>query len=963
MANKVLKTEGTTEILRLIRAALANKQDKLTIDSAVSDTSSNPVENSAIYDAIKDLVSVNLDGNDLTFTSYKGDTTTVTIPDIDNLYKDVTFDTTDHKLTFETVDGTTKDIDLSSLIDVYDVDDTDEIDMTLDSDNKISAEIKTASVKREKLAVDVTDELDTDRKDIDDLKDTISTMGNQQPADEGDIAIVPLLFGDDCVWRKIDTKDASGNYVDAAPAGYVFTGNRETVIGRMFNRIKVNVYTPGWIRIGICRGTGTDEYDGVARGFCKAGYDYNTTDTYPVSLLPDGDGSDTTCDGKPHTMLRKWLVCQWIASPGVHTFDIPDTTITSPCEYVFLEDRTGISGFAMNRSGSTVSGNGLDVASGVIPNAQSWPTAYVSATNFNSGSYAVSRNMLDASADIIYQITSRGPQYSSWCSLAPYTTTDSTISRNMATGWLNIGLYQRGSSGVISHAPVLENGLAKSVENCSLTDSLRGWTPDYEAQQELAKQQKEIYAIDLIVATPGELTMYKMSGITPETARVHAVYTLPLRAIGRQTIHLPEPVLLQEGEYLCFGGVTEAAMYYTGDVTDSTFSTSGSLNVGYKDTAQFVYHGGTDLGYNITNWSCFGDDATGIQNNNLPYSGVAGRLTHKGFNRWLGVKFVGGSQKFDFTDAEYVLKEEEMAGTDAEENYLNIALLARSGRHSKLEDKNISITGDSITTYRGTISTTNDFGGVTNAAGDNAIFYPNSASGAVNSPDQTWWGLLIKNNRARLIRNDAWSGSQVGGTDSTTSSTACASTIRTRMLNGTAAMSTANTAGKPRHPYGNPEVIFCMIGTNDLSGGRTVGAYSNTAPTDISTLLGAFQTMIARHKTYYPYAKLVYFMIPRGSTFPYPYTNGTTNYSISQMASEMEYIAHAMGAHFVPLNYFEGIDRTDSASQSYWTSTTGYTHPRIAGGQQFATTDRLHPNIMGHQLIANGLTRYVEENF
>lgn len=645
-------------------------------------------------------------------------------------------------------------------------------------------------------------------------------------------------------------------------------------------------------------------------------------------------------------MLKKWLVVQWEATPGLKEYDIPEEMITSPLEYVFMECRTGVSGFCMNRSGADVTLHGMTVANNVIQNAVSYPSTYVTKTALNSGTYALSNNILDASAQISYSgLTNAGVVYSNWSNLNAIMTEDKALNRGVSGGWLNIGLYERGTSGNTYLDPVIDDLVARSTStNSTITNAIYGYGPKYEDQQILAKNKKRIYGIEVVLTTPGDLTFYIFSSNDPATCRVVKQWTLRPRAIGRQLIHLPEEVILQEGQWCGVSGCTEAVGFHKPAIADC--STSGAFNQGYKDTAVFAY--GKPV---ANNWTCKGDDETGVQDL-MPYSSAMEARSTIGFNYWSGVKYTGNKDNpFDFTGATFAKDST---------SYLNVSLVCRSGERSKLEDLNISITGDSITTYRNVVSMKSDWGGVVNDAGDNAIFYPNAGSGLTASIDNTWWGILIKDTRARLIRNDAWSGSQVGGTDSNTSSTACASQIRTRMLHGTQAPYTPNTTTGLAHPYGQPEVIFCMIGTNDLSGGRAAGSYSNTAVNDMTTILGAFQTMVARHKTVYPGARCVYFMIPRGGTYPYPYTNAN-GFSIAQMAEGMEYIAKAMGAYFVPLSYFETLNQTETTSRIYWTP-TGYSHPRRAGSA-WGTTDKLHPSINGHQKIAHALERFVEATF
>ena len=902
----------------------------------------------------KDLTKVAYDetANKLTFTNVKGDVLEVELSPKDNFMLNASYDSTTHKTTLTYLDGTTKDLDMSDLYNIYTgVNDT-QIKVEVDSDNKIKATIKNASITRNKLASDVTEELDTDKEDIEKLKKAIESINSATASDLGDKAVLPLVESAFDTWQPRGLNiEAAEDFKDEYAYGYCFTGPHYMTQNRPFNRIKVMVGVPGWCRIGIVRGTGTNQYDGVARGIYKASTTYETEDVYPVDLIPGNDGSDTTADGKKHKALKKWLVCQWVATPGLHEFDIPEEVITSPLEYVYMECRGGVSGFAMNRTGAAITTGDLTIADAYLPNALACPTQFVSKTYFGAGSYAMSNNMLDSSARIKYSsLTNAGVVKAAWDSVSTVLDTDRECHYdNEAYGWLNIGLYEKGASGVVVFQPIVENVLSKSanmLNNLTTENCMYSWVPDWEGQKILAEKKSAIYAIDLFVASPGDLTVYLMASEDPAKNYIKKCWTLRLRAIGPQRIHLPEEVVLQEGEYLGFGGCTEAVFHTVHEDLTEISDTSKKLLRGYVDTASFLY--GNPV---VNNFTSIGDDPTGVTDC-VPYDAIRGDSEIHGFRTWRNVKLTNDTKKFDFTGAEFL-----GAGTTR----VNIGLVTRSGRHSKIEDLNVSITGDSITTYNGIVSKTDDWGGTVNAAGNNAIFYPNAGAGHVNSPDQTWWGKFIKDNRARLIRNDAWSGSKVSGTDSATSSTACASTIRTKMLHGTKQSYEPNTTTGLAYPYGSPELIVCMIGTNDLSGGVAAGAYSNTEPTDISTILGAFEKMVARHKLNYPGAKLMYFMIPRGNTQPYPYTNAN-GYSISQMAAGMEYIAKAMGAYFVPLSYFHGLDSVEGVSRILFTPTGGYVHPR-EDGTHYTVTDRLHPNATGHALIANGLTRFIESNF
>lgn len=816
--------------------------------------------------------------------------------------------------------GNTKDSGLSKTTTIAPLDTS--------SDSKIPTEKAIAKMKAE-------------------IDDKLNNQATSNSADQGDKAILPLMLNASTPYVMRNVSTTANDFKDEYLAGYVFSGSQTGYLNRTFNKLKLMVVTPGWVRIGIVRGTGTKEYDGVARGVFKGSPTYNHADVYPTSLVNGAD--DTTADGTSHTTLKKWLVCQWVATPGLHEWSIPDEIITSPMEYLFIECRMGVSGWVMNRTSSAITQGDLTIPANTVVNGATWPTSFLSKTYFGHGSYAVSNNMLDASCRPTYSAGegSKGMVYVSWNSVDHSQTADNSPSHSASTSWLNIGVYKVGDGGTTYLDPIVENCVSRSLLKTNTNDCIAGYGPSYKQQQILAEKGMEIYALELIVETPGDFSFFVFSSNDPATAKIIKHFTLRTRAIGKQTIHLPEPVVLLPGQWCGVSGITEAVS--VNRPTATTVATGTTLKKGYTDTCKFAYSIPK-----VSNWTQFGDDPD-AHKTLVPFSSATGTWSTNRFNCWTNVKYVpgttGGTGTFDFTGATF----NDVAG------YLNIALVCRTGTRSKLEDLAYSVTGDSISTYAGQISQTTDFGVTTNAAGNNAIYYPNSGSGMTISIDTTWWGVLGKQCRMRLIKNDAWSGSRVTGTDSATSSSACASTIRTSMLRSDLAPSTPNTGTGLGTNYGVPDVIFCMIGTNDLSGNVAVGAYSNTEPTDINTIIGAFEKMVGRHKKNYPGAKLVYFTIPRGSQQPYPYANNN-GFSISQMADAFEYVAKNLGAYFIPLNYFSQLASPNPVGRTVWTPNGGSVTPRQDNYANF-TVDYLHPNAIGHQIIADGIQRYCEEKF
>lgn len=816
--------------------------------------------------------------------------------------------------------GNTKDSGLSKTTTIAPLDTS--------SDSKIPTEKAIAKMKAE-------------------IDDKLNNQATSNSADQGDKAILPLMLNVSTPYAMRNVSTTANDFKDEYLAGYVFSGSQTGYLNRTFNKLKLMVVTPGWVRVGIVRGTGTKEYDGVARGVFKGSPTYNHADVYPTSLVNGAD--DTTADGTSHTTLKKWLVCQWVATPGLHEWSIPDEIITSPMEYLFIECRKGVSGWVMNRTSSAITQGDLTIPANTVVNGATWPTSFLTKTYFGHGSYAVSNNMLDASCRPAFSNGegSKGMVYVSWSSVDHAQTADNTPSRSASTSWLNIGVYKVGDGGTTYLDPVVENCVSRSRLKTNINDCIAGYGPSYKQQQILAEKGMEIYALELIVETPGDLSFFVFSSNDPATAKIIKHFTLRTRAIGKQTIHLPEPVVLLPGQWCGVSGITEAVSVNKPIAT--TVASGTTLKKGYADTCKFAYSIPK-----VSNWTQFGDDAD-AHKTLVPFSSATNTWSTNRFNCWTGVKYVPGTTDgtgtFDFTGATL----NDAAG------YLNIALVCRTGTRSKLEDLAYSVTGDSISTYAGQISQTTDFGVTTNAAGNNAIYYPNSGSGMTISIDTTWWGVLGKQCRMRLIKNDAWSGSRVTGTDSATSSSACASTIRTSMLRSNLVPSTPNTGTGLGTNYGVPDVIFCMIGTNDLSGNVAVGAYSNTEPANINTIIGAFEKMVGRHKKNYPGAKLVYFTIPRGSQQPYPYTNAN-GFSISQMADAFEYVAKNLGAYFIPLNYFSQLASPNPVDRTVWTPNGGSVTPRQSNYANF-TVDHLHPNAIGHQIIADGIQRYCEEKF
>ena len=253
---------------------------------------------------------------------------------------------------------------------------------------------------------------------------------------------------------------------------------------------------------------------------------------------------------------------------------------------------------------------------------------------------------------------------------------------------------------------------------------------------------------------------------------------------------------------------------------------------------------------------------------------------------------------------------------------LGIALIERGSKLSSLEDKTISIQGDSISTFAGTITD------------GNATYYSTSHK-FVNSIDATWWGLLINECRMRLIRNDAWSGSRISGTgDNAMCSVARCSNIK--HIN-----STVDT-----YQYGAPEIIVVMAGTNDVSGNVEMG----TADGAVTTYMGAFKTMLANLKSQCRNAKIVVFQLYRGNVLDYANSGGKHQYEYQEA---MANLCRRYGVYYIGPEHFD----LSFPNLQYYTCDNSLSD---YGPPTYTSTDYLHPNMQGMERVYAGVRAYLE---
>ena len=254
---------------------------------------------------------------------------------------------------------------------------------------------------------------------------------------------------------------------------------------------------------------------------------------------------------------------------------------------------------------------------------------------------------------------------------------------------------------------------------------------------------------------------------------------------------------------------------------------------------------------------------------------------------------------------------------------LNVGFIERGDKLSPLEDRTISIQGDSITTFAGTITD------------GNAAYYSVNHK-YVNTIDATWWGLLVNECRMRLIRNDAWSGSRISGSGA-------------NAMNNTARCAALKNIDSKvdTYQFGAPEIIVIMAGTSDVSGNVALGEIGST---DVTNYIGAFTMMLRNIKTQCRNSKIVVFQLYRGNNYDYTNTGGTHQYEYQEA---MEKVCKIYGAHYVGPEHF-GISYPNT---NYFTCDNSMSE---YGPPTYTSADYLHPNMQGMERVYAGVRAYLE---
>lgn len=222
------------------------------------------------------------------------------------------------------------------------------------------------------------------------------------------------------------------------------------------------------------------------------------------------------------------------------------------------------------------------------------------------------------------------------------------------------------------------------------------------------------------------------------------------------------------------------------------------------------------------------------------------------------------------------------------------------------EGKKISILGDSISTFLGYIPE------------GNATYYP---SGTVQSVADTWWYKLYTALGMTLEVNNSWSGSRVTTTAGDTSA---------------GCMTRCQGLGT------NPDVIIVWMGINDFNNEVALGSYDGTTslPSVTTTFREAYAIMLNKILTTYQSSEVWVCTLPqceRNAESGFPEINGN-GVALAEFNKAILELANAFGVKVLDHNK------------------CGLTYQNMPT----YNPDNLHPNNLGHSLVANNDIRQMD---
>lgn len=206
-----------------------------------------------------------------------------------------------------------------------------------------------------------------------------------------------------------------------------------------------------------------------------------------------------------------------------------------------------------------------------------------------------------------------------------------------------------------------------------------------------------------------------------------------------------------------------------------------------------------------------------------------------------------------------------------------------------LQGKKVSILGDSISTFTGTMPA------------DYNIYYPES--GDIPNAGQTWWGQLLANTGMVLCRNASSANTDVTGNSLVLDGSAPGCSIRRIVdLKGT--------------DGSNPDVIIIYMGINDFARSRTLGSFTSPGVQtegEVMVFTDAYELMLQKIKALYPTASIYCCTLLErcdlnGNTgAPAVNLNGDT---VADFNTQIKAIAKAYGASVIDF-YNCGINYTN----------------------------------------------------
>lgn len=229
-----------------------------------------------------------------------------------------------------------------------------------------------------------------------------------------------------------------------------------------------------------------------------------------------------------------------------------------------------------------------------------------------------------------------------------------------------------------------------------------------------------------------------------------------------------------------------------------------------------------------------------------------------------------------------------------------------------LKGKNISILGDSISTFSGI---SNNASETNSTIGSNAIFYPNAQ---IDKASETWWSQSANATGMNVLVNNSWSGSRVLNNGGAAYQTRC-----TQLHDDT-----GSNKGT------NPDVIAVYIGINDFNGGNAIGSFSSVeeiyteengyiVPENVAQ---AYAIMIHKMTKTYADADIFLFTLPANGV------NKDTD-TLARYNQAIKDIAKCFDCYVVDIGNIDGYDYAKY------------------------TSDGLHPNELGMDLITDLFVR------